>query len=193
MSFNTLIAVRVSLHLVKAVLELHCGEFRWWTPWLRTKAGRATSSVRSGALPLTLIQYRYISISLQLYIHTSIVHLGMQGFLPRLCAQRYAADKSVLDRINATLLLCALGSLSQTANDHLKLPADSSLGRQMQLVLSYWKENGAATQVKGEIEACILMHGLRQSVHRSQSANPACCGNKSSRCTVMHADLRAKR
>lgn len=112
MSFNTLIAVRVSLHLVKAVLELHCGEFRWWTPWLRTKAGRATSSVRSGALPLTLIQYRYISISLQLYIHTSIVHLGMQGFLPRLCAQRYAADKSVLDRINATLLLCALGSVS---------------------------------------------------------------------------------
>jgi hypothetical protein len=89
-----------------------------------------------GALSLPLIHHHYMSINLQLYIHTSTVHLGMQGLVSLLCAQRYATYKSMLDHIAARVLLCKVPvPLSQTANNHLKPPAKRPPVHQMRLVL----------------------------------------------------------
>ncbi|KAH6877531.1 hypothetical protein BKA58DRAFT_397687 [Alternaria rosae] len=122
----------------------------------------------------------------------------MQGFLSRLCARRYAADKTILDRMNATLLLCKVRLAAPVVSvsdcqQHLKLPADSSLVRQMQLVLCRW---GARTVQQCSYTSRRPYRGLHigawvQSVHRYQSANTACCSNTSSRCTDMQANFRA--
>jgi hypothetical protein len=110
-----------------------------------------------GALSLTLIHHHYMSINSELYIHTSTVHLGMQGLVSLLCAQRYATYKSMLDHIHTCESSAVQGARPSVSDCQQPPETPSQTPACAPDATSFvcLGENGAATQVKSDSKAAV--------------------------------------